>query len=312
MPAEHAPVETAVSFADVTKRYGATIALDGLTFEIRRGEMVALLGPNGAGKSTAVDLMLGLRRPSAGQVRILGGPPAAAVAAGQVGAMLQAGGLPADATVGEVVGLARRLYGRSRPVGQLLAMAGLNGLASRRVQHLSGGQAQRVRLAVALAGHPDVLFLDEPTVGLDAEARRGFWDGVHTVAAEGATVLFATHYLDEADANATRVLVVVAGRLAADGTPASVKSRLAERTVTATLDRASPATLLTLPGVVAVHTKGTSVQLLTRDADATIGALFAEGLHPAGLQIEGASLEDALIALTEQARQDGPPVMAGA
>jgi len=311
MPAVHDRDHIAVSFAEVTKRYGATAALDGVRFQVSRGEMVAVLGPNGAGKSTAVDLMLGLRRPTAGQVSILGGPPAAAVAAGRVGAMLQAGGLPAGATVGEVVTLARRLYRRSRPLGELLAMAGLTDLARRRVQHLSGGQAQRVRLAVALAGHPQVLFLDEPTTGLDVQARRRFWDGVHAVAAEGATVLFTTHYLEEADANATRVLAVVAGRIAADGTPASIKAHLAERTVSAALAEVNPGTLLRLPGVIAVHTAGGSVQLRTRDADATIGSLFSEGLRPTGLQIEGASLEDALIALTDQATQDSQSRPAG-
>jgi ABC-2 type transport system ATP-binding protein len=310
MPAVHDRDQIAVSFAKVTKRYGATAALDAVSFQVSRGEMVAVLGPNGAGKSTAVDLMLGLRRPTAGLVTVLGGPPAAAVAAGRVGAMLQAGGLPAGATVGEVVGLARRLYGSPRPLGQLLAVAGLSDLAGRRVQHLSGGQAQRVRLAVALAGRPDVLFLDEPTVGLDPEARRSFWQGVHTVAAEGATVLFATHYLEEADANATRVLVVVAGRLAVDSTPASVKARLADKTVTATVARACPETLRRLPGVTAAHAEGSTVELRTRDADATIGALFSDGLRPSGLQIEGASLEDALIALTEQARQQRSAVTA--
>jgi ABC-2 type transport system ATP-binding protein len=311
MPAVHDRDQIAVSFAGVTKRYGATCALDGVSFQVSQGEMVAVLGPNGAGKSTAVDLMLGLRRSTAGQVTVLGGPAAAAVAAGRVGAMLQAGGVPAGATVAEVVGLARRLYGGPRPLGQLLAMAGLTDLAGRRVQHLSGGQAQRVRLAVALAGRPEVLFLDEPTLGLDAEARRGFWQGVHTVAGEGATVLFATHYLQEADANATRVLVVVAGRLAADGTPASVKARLAEKTVKATLARACPETLRRLPGVVAARADGSAVELRTRDADATIGALFSERLRPSGLQIEGASLEDALIALTEQASQQRSAVTAG-
>ena len=185
--------QIAVSFAGVTKRYGATAALEGVSFQVSQGEMVAVLGPNGAGKSTG--------------------------------------------------------------------MAGLTDLADRRVQHLSGGQAQRVRLAVALAGRPEVLFLDEPTVGLDAEARRGFWQGVHTVAGEGATVLFATHYLQDADANATRVLVVVAGRLAADGTPASVKARLAEKTVKATLARACPETLRRLPGVVAARADGSAVEL---------------------------------------------------
>ena len=194
--------ELAIAFDSVTKRYGPVQALAGVSFAIERGEMVALLGPNGAGKSTTVDLMLGLRRPDTGSVRILGSAPQKAVEDGRVGAMLQSGSLPERATVGEVVDLARRLYGSQRSLTALLDLAALRDLTNRRTDKLSGGQARRVQLAVALAGHPDVLFLDEPTTGLDVQSRRLFWDGVRRVASAGATVVFATHYLDEADANA--------------------------------------------------------------------------------------------------------------
>lgn len=215
----------AVVFDRVTKAYGPTTALGQVSFELARGETVALLGLNGAGRSTAVDLMLGLRQSDAGTVSVLGRPARRAVAEGRVGAVLQEGGLPTGAKVGEVVDLARRLYGNRRGLSEVLEAGGLTGLAGRRVDRLSGGQAQRVRLAVALSGRPEVLFLDEPTIGFDPEARRRFWDRVRTVAAEGVTVVFTTHYLDEVDANAARVIVLADGRVVADGTP--VPSRAA-------------------------------------------------------------------------------------
>jgi len=291
-------VTPAVVFSKVSRSYGDITALDGVSFEVAVGEMVALLGPNGAGKSTTVDLMLGLRQPSAGQVKVLGCPPAHAASEGRVGAMLQDGGLPANATVGEVVDLARRLYPTSRPLAEVMVLAGLTGLEARRVDRLSGGQAQRVRLAVALAGDPKVLFLDEPTVGFDVEARRRFWAAVRGAAAQGVTVVFTTHQLEEVDANAARVLVLAAGRLVADGTTAQIKSRLSERVVTATLATVCPEQLAALPGVVDVDASGVRVRLRTQDADATVSALYRSEMGPAALNISGASLEDALIALT--------------
>jgi ABC-2 type transport system ATP-binding protein len=207
-------------FDRVSFSYGSVHALTDISFTVPTGQTVALLGANGAGKSTAVDLMLGLRRPQSGRVTVLGGPPATAVAAGRVGAMLQTGGLPTDSTVREVVDLACRLYGKRRTLASVLDMAGLTELQRRKVDALSGGQAQRVRFAVAMAGRPDLLFLDEPTVALDFKARRRFW---HAVKAEGNTVVFATHYLDEADEYADRVIVIDQGRVVADGEPAAIK-----------------------------------------------------------------------------------------
>ncbi|MET0236628.1 MAG: ABC transporter ATP-binding protein [Kibdelosporangium sp.] len=207
-------------FDRVSFDYGRIHALTEVSFTVPTGQTVALLGANGAGKSTAVDLMLGLRRPRSGTVTVLGGPPAAAVAAGRVGAMLQTGGLPTDATVREVVNLARRLYGKRRGLAEILDLAGLTELRRRKVDALSGGQAQRVRFAVAMAGKPDLLFLDEPTVALDFKARRRFWQAVK---AQGNTVVFATHYLDEADEYADRVIVIDRGRVVADGAPAVIK-----------------------------------------------------------------------------------------
>ncbi len=290
----------AIVFDAVTKSYGTVRAVNGVSFEVWPGEMVAMLGPNGAGKSTTVDIMLGLRRPDSGAVQVLGMAPQRATAVGRVGAMLQSGSLPERATVGEVIDLARRLYGSRRTLPALLDLAGLADLASRRADRLSGGQARRVQLAVALAGEPEVLFLDEPTTGLDVQSRRLFWAGVRQVAASGATVLFATHYLDEADANAGRVLVLAAGQLVADGDPESIKARLSERTIRAAVHPVRIGELRTLPGVRAVTAEGPEVELRTCDADLTLEGLYRCGATIRNLRIDGATLEDALIRLTSQ------------
>ena len=289
----------AITFGAVIKSYGTVRAVNGVSFEIRPGEMVAMLGPNGAGKSTTVDILLGLRRPDSGTARVLGLAPQRAAAAGRVGAMLQSGSLPDRATVAEVIDLARRLYGSRRTQAALLDLAGLTDLASRRADRLSGGQARRVQLAVALAGEPEVLFLDEPTTGLDVQSRRLFWAGVWQVAATGATVLFATHYLDEADANADRVLVLAAGQLIADGEPASIKAQLSERTIRV-VHPVRISELRALAGVSAVTAEGPEVELRTTDQDRTLEGLYRCGATIRNLRIDGATLEDALIALTSQ------------
>jgi ABC-2 type transport system ATP-binding protein len=289
----------AVAFRDVVKVYHPGIkALDHVSFDIQPGETVALLGPNGAGKSTAIDTMLGLRTPTSGEVRILGGTPAAAVAAGQIGGMLQTGGLPEGATVAELIRLFRQLYHDSRSAAELLTLAGIDDLEDRRVEQLSGGQTQRVRFALALAGQPELLFLDEPTAALDVEARRRFWQSVEHIAQQGTTVLFATHYLEEADANATRIIVVNHGRVIADGTPARIKAFTATRTLRFSTPAPDPSELLKLPGVTDVLVNGDAVTVRTGDADETLPALYALGRRIAGLEVGGGGLEEALIALT--------------
>jgi ABC-2 type transport system ATP-binding protein len=289
----------AVAFRDVVKVYHPGIkALDHVSFDIQPGETVALLGPNGAGKSTAIDTMLGLRTPTSGAVRILGGPPAAAVAAGQIGGMLQTGGLPEGATVAELIRLFRQLYHDSRSTGELLQLAGIDDLADRRVERLSGGQTQRARFALALAGQPELLFLDEPTAALDVEARRHFWQSVARIARQGTTVLFATHYLDEADANATRIIVVNHGRVIADGTPAHIKAFTATRTLRFSTPAPDPSELLKLPGVADVQVNGDAVTVRTGDADETLPALYTLGRRIKAMEVGGGGLEEALIALT--------------
>jgi ABC-2 type transport system ATP-binding protein len=289
----------AVAFRDVVKVYHPDIkALDHVSFDIQPGETVALLGPNGAGKSTAIDTMLGLRTPTSGEVRILGGTAAAAVAAGQIGGMLQTGGLPEAARVAELISLFRQLYRDRRSTAELLALAGIDDLADRRTEHLSGGQTQRVRFALALAGNPDLLFLDEPTAALDVEARRHFWQSVERIAGQGTTVLFATHYLEEADANAARIIVVNHGRVIADGTPARIKAVTATRTLRFSTPAPDPSELLKLPGVADVVVTGDAVTVRTGEADETLPALYALGHRIAGLEVGGGGLEEALIALT--------------
>ncbi len=241
----------AVAFDGVSSRFGDTLALDGIGLAIAAGETVALLGPNGAGKSTAIGIMLGLLDPIADAPGRSGCAPRVRSAPGRVGAMLQSAGLPPGAQVGELVDLARALYPSLSPRDAILERAGLTGLADRRVETLSGGESQRVRFAFAIAGDPDLVFLDEPTVAMDVESRRAFWDDMRRFAAEGRTVLFATHYLDEADHVADRILVLDRGRVVGDGSPAALKATVSERTVRFAWPdgAADDAALHALPGV---------------------------------------------------------------
>jgi ABC-2 type transport system ATP-binding protein len=289
--------EIAVRLEGVTKRYGPVTALDGAGLRLRRGETVALLGPNGAGKSTTVGILLGLLRPDAGRVQVFGGSPHEATAAGRVGAMLQQGDLLDGVTVTELVELVRDLYPAPRPLAETLELAGLAELAGRRVERLSGGQAQRVRYALAIAGAPELLFLDEPTAGMDVQARRAFWRGVRGLADRGVTVLFATHYLEEADEYADRIVVLVGGKVVADGPAAQIKSGVASRHVRATIPAGNDGLLRDLPGVRDLQRHGDSVLLESADADATVRALFASGLPVRDLEVAGAALEDAFLAL---------------
>jgi ABC-2 type transport system ATP-binding protein len=221
------PYGSIVTFDDVTRRYGSLIALDGLGLGIEPGETVALLGPNGAGKTTTVELLLGLASPDQGLVRLFGGPPARAVAQGRVGAMLQDTGLPQGVRVAELINLVRGLYPDPLSLADALRLCDLEQVANRRVERLSGGQRERVRLALALAGNPELLVLDEPTAALDVAARRAFWHRMRARVAAGRTMLFATHRLEEADAVADRVVVLARGRLLADSPPDQVRAQVA-------------------------------------------------------------------------------------
>jgi ABC-2 type transport system ATP-binding protein len=299
------PGSLALDVTGLTVRYGATVAVDDLDLTVPAGQTVALLGANGAGKSSVVNAVLGLLNPAAGSVRVLGRTPADAVRAGTVGAMLQHGGLPSEARVGEVLDLVRRSFGRAGaatawPLDDLVVTAGIGGLLGRPVDALSGGQRQRVLLALALAGAPPLLLLDEPTSAMDVEGRRAFWTTMRGLADRGHTVVFATHHLEEADAVADRVVVVAGGRIVADGSTAAVKAGVAGRSISFT---AAPDRRLDgIPAVTGMTRQGTTVTLATADADATLRALLADGGLP-DLEVRGASLEDAVLSLIST-RQD--------
>ena len=289
--------DTPVRLVGLRKRYRAVVAVDGLDLTIGPGEVVALLGPNGAGKSTTIDMLLGLTRPDAGAVALFGLPPAEAVRRGLVGALLQTGGLLPDLTVREIVSVTAALFPGPRPVAPVLAQAGLTEVAGRRVGQLSGGQRQRVRFAMALVADPELIVLDEPTTGLDVEARRAFWATMREQTARGRTVLFATHYLDEADAFADRVVFMRSGRVIADGSAAQIKAVVSGRTIRATVPGLDPAVIAALPGVDHTEIRGELVLLHCSDADAALRALLA-ATAAYDIEVTAQRLEDAFIALT--------------
>ncbi|MGW7490462.1 ABC transporter ATP-binding protein [Streptomyces sp. NPDC054786] len=287
----------AVAFSGVTRSYGAVRAVDGLQLEIAVGETVALLGRNGAGKSTTLNMLLGLLPPSAGSVQLFGDTPETAVRAGRVGAMLQDGKAIPRVTVRELVTFVAATYPHPMEVTEALELAGLGEFGGRRVDRLSGGQAQRVRFAVALAGNPALLVLDEPTAALDVEARRAFWRSMRAYARRGNTLVFSTHYLEEADEHADRIVVIDGGRVVADGSGEAIKRRAGGSLVSFDLAGAATEPLPGLPGVSAVEVRGDRALLRTTDSDATVVALAGLGLVRA-LQVTPASLEDAFLTLT--------------
>jgi ABC-2 type transport system ATP-binding protein len=273
-------------------------AVRGVDMAIEPGETVALLGPNGAGKSTTIDMLLGLTAPDEGTVSLMGGPPQAAVARGMVGAMLQSGALIRDVTPRELLTMMASLHPTPLDVADALELTGLTEIADRRTQKLSGGQAQRVRFALALVADPAVLILDEPTVGMDVEARRGFWASVRGFAARGKTVIFATHYLEEADASADRVILMSHGRVVADGPTSEVRARVGRRTIRATLGGVALDALASLPGVASADRRGEEIVLICSDSDAAIRALVASYPGARDIEIAGAGLEEAFVELT--------------
>ncbi|MBJ7003218.1 ABC transporter ATP-binding protein [Streptomyces griseofuscus] len=289
-----------VGFDQVTKTYGTVRAVDGLSLRLHPGETVALLGPNGAGKSTTLDLLLGLKQPDAGTVSVFGTGPREAIVAGRVGAMLQSGGLMDDVTVAELVKLSCSLHPRPYKAADVMARAGIAQIADRKVNKLSGGQAQRVRFALATAGDSDLIILDEPTTGMDVSARQAFWATMREQADQGRTVLFATHYLEEADAIADRVLVLHRGRLLADGTAAEIKARAGARRIAFDLEgTVDAAALRALPFLTGIDVSGQTVRIQSSDADATVHALYGLGLYPRNLEVAGLGLEQAFVAITE-------------
>jgi ABC-2 type transport system ATP-binding protein len=280
------------------RRYGGVRAVDGVDLAIAPGEVVALLGPNGAGKSTTIDILLGLSRADSGDVRLFGRTPRHAVVDGLVGAMLQSGGIPDDITVAEVVRLTGALFPKPLPVPEALLRAGVADVAGRRYGRLSGGQKQRVRFAAALVCDPDLLVLDEPTVAMDVQARREFWTAMRSYTRTGRTVLFATHYLAEAEEYADRVVLLRAGRVVADGSVAQVRALASGRVVAATAPGADLSALRRLPGVTQVHVDGPRVRLECSDSDAALRALVVGYPQACDIEVSARGLEDAFVALT--------------
>lgn len=289
---------TGVVLTGLHKSYGSVKAVRGVDLAVPPGQTVAILGPNGAGKSTTIDLMLGLAQPDAGGVSLFGMAPAAAVAAGSVGGMLQAGSLIRDLSVRELVEMVASLYPRPLPVDEVLATTGTTDVADRRTHRLSGGQSQRVRLAVALVSNPDLLVLDEPTVALDVTGRRDLWSAIGAFAAGGKTVLFATHYLEEADAYADRIVLMAEGQVVADGPATEIKARVGRRTIRATLPDVPREDLAALPGVTGVERRGGSVVLRCADSDAALHELLRRWPATRDIEVRGAGLEEAFVELT--------------
>jgi ABC-2 type transport system ATP-binding protein len=285
------------SLRSVSKKFGQQIALDRLSLELRRGEVVALLGPNGAGKTTAVRLLLGLSQATSGEVRIFGGNPRDRASRLRLGAMLQVGRMPETLRVREHLQLFSSYYANPRPLEELLVVAGLEGLEGKLFGKLSGGQKQRMLFALALCGDPDLICLDEPTLGMDVEARRAMWEQVRKLAVRGKTILLTTHYLEEADALASRIVVIQRGKVIAEGTPQELKTADGSRSIRCTTSLQS-SFVSDLPGVTSVEHDGDVMLVRTHRPEAVLRTMLAHDAALSGLEVRAAALEDAFLALT--------------
>ena len=297
----------AVNLTGVSKHFGHVQAVRNVDLQLRSGEIVAILGPNGAGKTSTIDIILGLSQPSSGTVSVYGMHPRHAISRGLVSAVMQTGGLLKDLTVRETVEYTASLFALSQPVREVLSSAGITEIADRRVGKCSGGEQQRLRFALALLCNPELLVLDEPTSGMDVEGRRTFWSAIRKDAEQGRTVLFATHYLEEADAYADRIVLLRHGVIVADGTAAEIKSMAAGRTVRATLPGATEAMLTGVPGADSVEIRGETVLLHSNDSDAVARYLLTQTAAK-DLEITARGIEDAFLALTG----DDTPASTGA
>jgi ABC-2 type transport system ATP-binding protein len=289
--------EPVAQLAGVTKRYAAVTALDGLDLTLYRGEIVALLGPNGAGKSTAVRLLLGLCSPSTGEVRVFGRDPREASARERIGAMLQVASVPRTLKVKEHIDLFRSYYPAPLPFAEIVRIAQLKGIENRLFEQLSGGQKQRLLFGIAICGDPNLVFLDEPTVGMDIEARRGLWTQIRSLAAAGKTVLLTTHYLEEADALAHRIVVVNKGRIVSQGTPAEIKSRGAGRIIRCRT-ALSLQQLQHLPTVSSVERMDGITTVMAAHPESAVREMLLLDAHLSGLEVVSPGLEEAFLALT--------------
>jgi len=293
-------MEAAVELIDAHKNYGSVEALRGVDIAIRPGELVAMLGPNGAGKTAAISLMLGLRRPTAGRARLYGQDPTDRRARSRCGVMLQESGVSSALRVRELVDLFRAYYPHPMSADRAIALAGLQEQAAVQAGKLSGGQRQRLYYALAVCGDPEVLFLDEPTVGMDVESRRAFLDGIREFWSSGKTIVLTTHYLDEADELAQRVVVVDRGLVIADAPPADIKSKVAGKRVSFDAGGVTEDDFRGMP-YKRLEVRGGHVRLLSSEPETILGALFRRGVRIRNLEVVGADLEEAFLALTAHA-----------
>lgn len=287
----------AVNLTGLHKNFHHVQAVRGVDLQVESGEIVAILGPNGAGKTTTIDVILGLSQPTRGQISVYGMQPRQAISRGLVSAVMQTGGLLKDLTVAETVEYTGSLFAHHQPVREVLSRAGIAEIGDRRVAKCSGGEQQRLRFALALLSDPELLVLDEPTTGMDVEGRRSFWASIRKDAEQGRTVLFATHYLEEADAYADRIVLLRHGKIVADGTAAEIKAMAAGRIVRATLPDASEAMLRDVPGADSVEVRGDTVLVHSSDSDATARYLLTQ-TSARDLEIIARGIEDAFLALT--------------
>src|ERR1022692_3296826 len=290
----------AIGLRGLHKNFGNVEAVKGIDLDIASGEIVAFLGPNGAGKTSTIDIILGLSRPTSGEVSVFGMAPRQAITRGLVSAVMQTGGLLKDLTVAETAQYTASLFARSEPVAGVLKRAGIDGIADRMVGKCSGGEQQRLRFAMALLPDPELLILDEPTTGMDVAGRREFWSAIRQDTERGRTVLFATHYLEEADSYADRIVLLRRGEIVADGTGAQVKAMASGRTVRATLAGATEAAMLAIPGADSVEVRGDTVLIHSKDSDAVARHLLT-ATAATDLEINTRGLEAAFIALTGHA-----------
>lgn len=295
----------------VRKQYGKILALDDVDLTLERGQVLALLGANGAGKTTAIALLLGLLRADAGEVLLFGQSPQQLAARRRIGVMLQAAGIPDNSTVGELLDLTRSYYPRPRTVADCESLAGLDGLLERRYGRLSGGQQRRVQFALAVCGNPQLLFLDEPTTGLDIEARQMLWKAIRTMAGNGCAVLLTTHYLEEAEDLADRVVMLHRGRVAAAGAMDEIRTHVAQRRIRciSALDSES---IARWPQVRSAQRDDAHIAIVTDEAEAVVRRLLAEDPGLSGLEIQPAGLAEAFIQLTHEQDQTSSPLSAEA
>ena len=289
-----------------TRSYGPVIALDGVSLDVPAGQLLGLLGPNGAGKSTLLQLLAGLRRPTSGTVELFGGDPRQAWRRRRLGSTPQETGLPPTLRVQEVVDFVAGHFDHPVPTGELLEQFGLTGLDRRQTGGLSGGQKRRLAVAVAFVGRPDLVLLDEPTTGLDVEARHALWDAVRVYHRGGGTVVLTSHYLEEVEALAERIVVIDQGRVRADGTLAEIRSLVPARRL-----RLRAPDLPGLAGVDRINRHGDRYELWTADSDAVVRQLVRTGIPFADLEVSTASLEEAFLALTSPAGRPAAPAVAG-